>query len=139
MPSDKRRVLIVEPNHDAAARVAARAVELGLDPVMCEGIKARGHCPVAEGHECVKNTGCGAVLVSLDGDAQARVAPGCAGDAPMVVTRATYGPPARVVVADRHVQQPYDPAYVALVLYALADAEVAPRKRSIAGVPHLPV
>ena len=132
----KRRVLIVEPDELVAERVAARAVELGLDPVMCRGVRSNGACPVLHGDECSKNAGCGAVFVSLDGDPQARVAQGCAGDAPMLLARPTFGS-ARVIVADRHLEQPYSPEHAALLLYAFADAEVPPRKHVTGGIPHV--
>ena len=134
----KRRVLIVEPDEQVADRVAARAVELGLDPVVCRGVSTNAACPVLHGDECAKNSGCGAVFVSLDGDPQARVAPGCAGDAPLLLARPAFGS-ARVIVADRHMEQPYSPEHAALLLYAFADAEIPPRKHATGGVPHVGV
>lgn len=124
-----RRVLIVEPEEEIADRVAVRALKLGLEPVVCPGVSHNFECPVLKGRECTKNNRCGAVLVSLDGDPQARVAPGCAGDAALVIARSRIGRPARMVVADRHVEGPYDPDHMALVLFALADSAVSPRRR----------
>lgn len=131
MGANNRRVLIVEPDAALSGHLAVRALELGLEPVVCPGIGQNPDCPGAAGRRCPKNDGCGAVLVSLDGDAQAQVASGCAGDALLVISRPTFGAPARVVVADRHAEWPYDPNHMALTLHALADSAVTPRRRSI--------